>query len=161
MSQVHQQIGPELWKELLEDPRWFERRSDYLRSHSTCDSCGVYSKLEVHHIVYRPSLLPWAYLDEDLRALCRSCHDKLQTARRHLVRLALNLSPEVNDKLVWLCIEIARANNNQAAVSAIEAATRSITNARHTDASQPRTAAAQGNVVNAIHRLGAEYGFLG
>lgn len=44
------------------------------RDNYTCQDCGSFSKLEVHHLKYKGDLLPWLYEDEELITLCKKCH---------------------------------------------------------------------------------------
>jgi 5-methylcytosine-specific restriction endonuclease McrA len=66
------------WKQLSERIR--------RRDHYTCRDCGATSRLQVHHLCYRPNLED--ALDSDLVTLCRDCHEKIH--RKRVVRPARN-----------------------------------------------------------------------
>lgn len=55
----------------LKSDAWAERRDDFRKSHKNCECCGA-RRPDVHHLRYDE---PARLRDEDLMALCRSCHD--------------------------------------------------------------------------------------
>jgi len=62
------------YKDYLKTPEWQEKRHDALISAGgTCQRCGKYKDLQVHHLTYerRGEELP-----EDLMVLCQDCHMK-------------------------------------------------------------------------------------
>lgn len=71
----------------LRSPHWkqlsarIRRRDRY-----TCTDCGATSKLQVHHLCYRPNLED--ALDSDLVTLCEDCHARVH--KRRVVRPARN-----------------------------------------------------------------------
>lgn len=64
------------YSELLLDPRWQRKRLEILnRSDFSCERCGSTDKtLHVHHKKYRKGAKPWEYENDQLEALCHSCH---------------------------------------------------------------------------------------
>lgn len=67
------------YRELLQDWRWKERRSEILeRDDYTCQMCGADSSdgvlLNVHHRYYIEGNMPWEYDDDALVTLCDDCH---------------------------------------------------------------------------------------
>jgi 5-methylcytosine-specific restriction endonuclease McrA len=67
---------PTPYADKLKDPRWQKRRLEILaRDDFACRNCGDgESTLHVDHKVYRRGADPWDYPDDDLQALCESCH---------------------------------------------------------------------------------------
>lgn len=65
------------YAELLLRPEWKERRLQILkRDNYTCQRCGVRGKkMNVHHLRYDKSVMPWEYDDKDLITLCEECHE--------------------------------------------------------------------------------------
>jgi 5-methylcytosine-specific restriction endonuclease McrA len=86
---------------MLSDWRWLARREEIMALASyACDECGLafdpngdLSGLNVHHRYYRAGAAPWEYEDDELRCLCRSCHelitDELERVHRAIGRLPL------------------------------------------------------------------------
>lgn len=66
------------YAELLKDPRWRARSLEIMTAANfTCMSCGGKGvELNVHHLRYRKGAKPWEYPDQDLKCLCRPCHEK-------------------------------------------------------------------------------------
>lgn len=64
------------YAEQLRDPRWQKRRLEVLeRDEWQCLECGAKDReLHVHHVRYKYGLKPWEYEDQDLRAMCSTCH---------------------------------------------------------------------------------------
>lgn len=44
------------------------------RDSNTCQICGCYHNLHVHHVVYESNLLAWQYPDNYYVTLCEVCH---------------------------------------------------------------------------------------
>ena len=68
-------------RDYLASEAWLQRRKIFLRTHDSCNRCGVSRKqavaaydqdLHVHHRNYQHV---GAELDEDLEVLCRRCHE--------------------------------------------------------------------------------------
>lgn len=68
----------------LRDPRWQKRRLEVLeRDEWACTHCGDdESELHVHHLRYAAGKKPWDYGPEDLRTLCRGCHEEATRVTR-------------------------------------------------------------------------------
>jgi hypothetical protein len=74
-----QSKGEQVYKELLEDPKWKAKRESILkRDKYSCIVCGVSPKdrslLHVHHTYYLKGHKPWQYPDESLQTLCSVHH---------------------------------------------------------------------------------------
>jgi hypothetical protein len=44
-----------------------------------CKNCGAEENLRVHHQVYYASRLPWEYGGDEVRVLCRDCHESIHS----------------------------------------------------------------------------------
>lgn len=88
--------------ELLRDPRWQRRRLEVLnRAEFACESCGDATQtLHVHHKIYRKGALPWDYADQDLVALCETCHEGVSLTRRALDEAIAALGPYHLERLL-------------------------------------------------------------
>ena len=65
------------YEEQLKDPRWKKKSGEIkARDEFTCQKCGDFTKLEVHHIRYIKGLMLWEYEDSYLITLCRKCHQE-------------------------------------------------------------------------------------
>lgn len=64
------------YSELLRDPRWQKRRLEVLSAANwMCSACFETTlELHVHHVRYKWNRAPWEYSNEELRCLCKSCH---------------------------------------------------------------------------------------
>jgi len=64
------------YSELLQDPRWDEKRKEILkRDDLTCQECKITDvTLQVHHHFYHPNTMPWDYDNDVLITLCEPCH---------------------------------------------------------------------------------------
>ncbi len=59
----------------LRRPEWQEKRAAILkRARELCENCGEGGRLHVHHKLYIAGREPWEYKDDQLIALCPSCH---------------------------------------------------------------------------------------
>ena len=83
----------------LRDPRWQKRRLEVLdRDEWTCRHCGdAKSELHVHHLRYAAGKKPWDYGPEDLRTLCKECHDDATRATRAAREILYNMLSEDAD----------------------------------------------------------------
>lgn len=61
-------------RDYLNSPEWFTIRSQVLARDKCCQSCGLMGPLECHHITY--ARLGAEDL-EDLKMLCRECHQEI------------------------------------------------------------------------------------
>lgn len=68
------------------DPRWKEKQQRILNRDKKCFFCplqyGPNVLMDVHHINYTKGLKIWECPDEDLVAVCRECHNKVEDAIR-------------------------------------------------------------------------------
>lgn len=63
------------YEELLKDKKWLETRKRILRrDNHMCQMCGSHENLNMHHRYYLYMHYPWAYNDNALITLCKSCH---------------------------------------------------------------------------------------
>ena len=69
------------YNELLQDPRWFDKRKIILaRDSNKCSNCGTTRGLHVHHRQYHISKStgefkhPWNYQNKYLITFCGKCH---------------------------------------------------------------------------------------
>ena len=74
------------YAEKLKHPNWQRKRLAILnRAGFKCEECGDgESTLHVHHCFYLPGREPWEYEDDELRALCQSCHDERADVEREI-----------------------------------------------------------------------------
>jgi 5-methylcytosine-specific restriction endonuclease McrA len=63
--------------EKLKHPNWQRKRLEVMSlANFACAECGDSEHiLHVHHLIYRKGAEPWEYDNEDLRCLCKECHD--------------------------------------------------------------------------------------
>ena len=120
------------YSQALQSPEWLAFRQDFIESRTKdgealCDECGEDTPagtLHVHHRVYHLGKLPWEYEFEDLRLLCKSCHELVhstETLARNFIRtLPPHVCYEFEDFLLELSdlrradlvkIGLARAKN--------------------------------------------------
>jgi hypothetical protein len=65
----------------IASPEWQSRRSKFLATHRYCCDCGIPRRWAVHfydqdlHVHHESYAHVGAELDEDLRSLCRRCHE--------------------------------------------------------------------------------------
>ena len=66
------------YQQQLADPRWQKRRLEILSlAEWECSDCGNGSEqLHVHHPRYIKGRMAWEYADDELEALCKTCHGK-------------------------------------------------------------------------------------
>jgi len=66
------------YSEKLSDPRWEQRRKEFVNSRERfCQSCRRSDLvLQVHHLAYERGREPWDYQDHELTLLCEPCHAK-------------------------------------------------------------------------------------
>lgn len=85
----------------LESWQWIEFRSDFLESKRKpagelyCDECGCDTPdetLHVHHKFYRRGYLAWDYDFDDLRLLCKQCHQVIHETEQ-MCRFVIRLQP--------------------------------------------------------------------
>ena len=68
----------EYYNRLLEDKRWKEFRLKVMSERGNkCECCGGTDVLQIHHTFYIKGKMPWEYDINDMRVLCRTCHQKI------------------------------------------------------------------------------------
>lgn len=68
----------EYYNRLLEDKRWKEFRLKVLSERGNkCECCGGTDVLQIHHTFYMSGKMPWEYDIDDMRVLCRTCHQRI------------------------------------------------------------------------------------
>lgn len=68
----------EYYNRLLEDERWKEFRLKVLSERGDkCECCGGTHILQIHHTFYISGKMPWEYDIDDMRVLCKKCHQKI------------------------------------------------------------------------------------
>lgn len=77
MASVPATARSERYRQLLQDPRWQQRRLEVLQKADwRCSRCrSQKANLQVHHKHYVAGLKPWDYTDEQLVVLCGDCHE--------------------------------------------------------------------------------------
>lgn len=102
------------WHSLYRDPRWQKKRLEVLeRAEWHCENCGdSESELQVHHGFYESNRKPWEYEPTAYFALCESCHEEGDRARR-LIKSAGMLPLEFQIKLADLIQVLQHSDCNQ------------------------------------------------
>lgn len=68
----------EYYKHLLKDKRWKEFRLKVMSERgSKCECCGETDILQIHHTFYISGKMPWEYDIDDMRVLCKKCHQRI------------------------------------------------------------------------------------
>jgi len=63
-----------------------------------CEICGDReTELNIHHSAYHGELEPWDYPDDELRCLCRDCHDLQHISDYKIMAVAEFLRKDVFD----------------------------------------------------------------
>lgn len=66
------------YEHLLEDKRWKEFRLKVMSERGNkCECCGGTHILQIHHTFYISGKMPWEYDINDMRVLCRTCHQRI------------------------------------------------------------------------------------
>lgn len=92
--------------EKLSDPRWQKKRLEVLeRAEWGCVCCGDNeSQLHVHHLVYEKNKEPWEHDDQYLIAVCKECHESLETSRLLILKIMSGYPPDfLHDLHAALC----------------------------------------------------------
>lgn len=89
-------------------PKWQERRLHILeRAGWKCEACGEAEKqLNVHHKLYVRGRKVWEYEDDELRALCKDCHNAYDVIRKEIQKVVGSL----HESDAWEVLGFARAS---------------------------------------------------
>ena len=78
IKEIERRKRKEYYNRLLEDKRWKEFRLKVLSERGNkCECCGGTDVLQIHHTFYIGGKMPWEYDINDMRVLCRTCHQKI------------------------------------------------------------------------------------
>ena len=78
IKDIERRKRKEYYNRLLEDKRWKEFRLKVLSERgSRCECCGGTDILQIHHTFYISGKMPWEYDINDMRVLCRTCHQRI------------------------------------------------------------------------------------
>lgn len=65
------------YRQLLKSHEWHKCAKEKIEeAGNQCWNCGSQDHLDVHHLTYR-DVLPWEYSSDELRVLCRTCHESV------------------------------------------------------------------------------------
>lgn len=88
------------YKSLLGREEWREfSRQTIDVCDGLCWACGSDDNLQVHHLVYR-DVLPWEYMANEVRVLCRECHESLHQVADLIWVAALRFEPHMLEILL-------------------------------------------------------------
>ena len=77
IKDIERRKRKEYYNRLLEDKRWKEFRLKVLSERGNkCECCGGTDILQIHHTFYISGKMPWEYNIDDMRVLCRTCHQR-------------------------------------------------------------------------------------
>ena len=78
IKEIERRKRKEYYNRLLEDKRWKEFRLKVLSERgSRCECCGGTDILQIHHTFYTSGKMPWEYEINDMRVLCKKCHQRI------------------------------------------------------------------------------------
>ena len=78
IKEIERRKRKEYYNRLLEDRRWKEFRLKVLSERgSRCECCGGTDVLQIHHTFYISGKMPWEYEINDMRVLCKRCHQRI------------------------------------------------------------------------------------
>lgn len=78
IKEIERRKRKEYYNRLLEDKRWKEFRLKVLSERGNkCECCGGTDVLQIHHTFYISGKMPWEYNIDDMRVLCKKCHQKI------------------------------------------------------------------------------------
>ena len=78
IKEIESNKRKEYYNRLLEDERWKEFRLKVLSERGNkCECCGGTHILQIHHTFYISGKMPWEYDINDMRVLCRTCHQRI------------------------------------------------------------------------------------
>ena len=78
LKEIESHKRKEYYNRLLEDKRWKEFRLKVMSERgSKCECCGGTDILQIHHTFYISGKMPWEYDIDDMRVLCKKCHQRI------------------------------------------------------------------------------------
>ena len=78
IKEIERRKRKEYYNRLLEDKRWKEFRLKVLSERGNkCECCGGTDVLQIHHTFYMRGKMPWEYDINDMRVLCKRCHQRI------------------------------------------------------------------------------------
>ena len=78
INEIDSHKHKEYYKHLLKDKRWKEFRLKVMSERgSKCECCGGTHILQIHHTFYISGKMPWEYNIDDMRVLCKKCHQRI------------------------------------------------------------------------------------
>ena len=78
LKEIESHKRKEYYNRLLEDKRWKEFRLKVLSERGDkCECCGGTHILQIHHTFYISGKMPWEYDINDMRVLCKKCHQRI------------------------------------------------------------------------------------
>lgn len=78
IKDIERRKRKEYYNRLLEDKRWKEFRLKVMSERgSRCECCGGTDILQIHHTFYIRGKMPWEYDINDMRVLCKKCHQRI------------------------------------------------------------------------------------
>ena len=78
IKDIERRKRKEYYNRLLEDKRWKEFRLKVLSERGDkCECCGGTHILQIHHTFYISGKMPWEYDINDMRVLCKKCHQRI------------------------------------------------------------------------------------
>lgn len=78
IKEIERRKRKEYYNRLLEDKRWKEFRLKVMSERGNkCECCGGTDVLQIHHTFYIKGKMPWEYDIDDMRVLCKRCHQRI------------------------------------------------------------------------------------
>lgn len=78
IKDIERRKRKEYYNRLLEDKRWKEFRLKVMSERGNkCECCGGTHILQIHHTFYVGGKMPWEYDIDDMRVLCKKCHQRI------------------------------------------------------------------------------------
>lgn len=78
LKEIESHKRKEYYSRLLKDKRWKEFRLKVMSERGNkCECCGGTHILQIHHTFYISGKMPWEYNINDMRVLCRTCHQRI------------------------------------------------------------------------------------
>ena len=78
IKEIESNKRKEYYSRLLEDERWKEFRLKVMSERGNkCECCGGTHILQIHHTFYISGKMPWEYDINDMRVLCKKCHQRI------------------------------------------------------------------------------------